>query len=278
MPNRRKKSGFLRALALLLPLCLVAALAVLVAMSKRQADLNRQLSRSIREGRLDAALALLQQGADPDGCADYQGQADFWSVFQGWFQKNKETPSASSSGLFMLLDAVSSQMCDCSNEQLRATVTALVNHGAAVNITSDEGFSLIYLSVMGPSTEITCLLLKRGANPDLPSGGRTPLMQAAGWAEPEDARLLLDAGADINRQDSSGDTALMYAVYNGREENVETLLEKHPNVNLRNQRGETALQIALSSMKSHTRTPFHAMDDEAWQPIVSMLKKHGGKP
>src|SRR5262245_26552969 len=103
MLHRTKKSGFLRVLALLLPLCFVAALVGVVAMSKRQADLNRQLGQSIRECKLDTALSLLQQGADPDGCVDNQGKADFWALVQRWFHRNKETPTASSSGLYLLV-------------------------------------------------------------------------------------------------------------------------------------------------------------------------------
>ena len=276
MPHLTQKRALYRALALLLPLCFITALAAFVAMSKRQADLNRQLGQSIRECKLDTALILLKQGANPDACDAYPQQVDLWSVVQRWFRRDEEKPTASSSGLYQLLD--SDQRCECSTEQLKAVVTALIDRGADVNVTSEDGFTPLYLSLQGPSTEITRLLVERGANPNLACSGRTPLVQAAGWSEPEDVRLLLDAGADIDWQDAEGDTALMYAVGNGREENVEALLEWHPNVNLRNYQGETALQRALSAMKSRTLTPFHAMDDDEWKPIVAMLKKRGGKP
>jgi ankyrin repeat protein len=44
---------------------------------------------------------------------------------------------------------------------------------------------------------------------------KTPLMVASGAARTAIARMLLDAGADVNRMNRIGETALTYAVVCG---------------------------------------------------------------
>lgn len=60
-------------------------------------------------------------------------------------------------------------------------------------------------------TEIVKLLLERGTNPN-PDGGMAsrhpPLVQAAHSGQVKYVRMLLDAGADVNRKDEHGHTAL----------------------------------------------------------------------
>ncbi len=79
------------------------------------------------------------------------------------------------------------------------------------------------LAVIYSRVDMVKLLLKSGVNPNIPSTtvNYTPLMQAASSANLELVKLLLDAGADLNAEDSSGQTALdaaaMYA--NSSEQN-----------------------------------------------------------
>jgi ankyrin repeat protein len=76
-------------------------------------------------------------------------------------------------------------------------------------------------------------------------------------------RSLLQAGADVNQQDSSGKTALMASVELGHMCLTQLLLSSGADVNKPNSRGETALHVAASGGKVDA---------------VRLLLRHGSNP
>ncbi|GAA0880506.1 hypothetical protein GCM10009119_34760 [Algoriphagus jejuensis] len=74
-----------------------------------------------------------------------------------------------------------------------------------------------------------------------PFGGSSPLITAAVFGKTEMARLLLDAGADINFQNNEGSTALISAAFFGRPEIVKLLLDKKADKTIKNKYNTTAL-------------------------------------
>ncbi len=76
---------------------------------------------------------------------------------------------------------------------------------------------------------------------------RTILMYAADWGDAETARMLLDAGAQVDLQDSAGNTALHRAVHARATEVVRLLLARSANPNLRDDDGVTPLVVAVRS-------------------------------
>lgn len=72
-----------------------------------------------------------------------------------------------------------------------------------------------------------------------PFGGSSPLISAALFGKTEEARILLDAGADINFQNNDGATALHVAAFFCRPEIVQLLLDKGADKNIRNKFGAT---------------------------------------
>ena len=103
-------------------------------------------------------------------------------------------------------------------------------------------------------------LLKRGADPNYKGkDGATPLLWAAAAGNHELVRLLLDADANCNDQDSLGQTALMLAVLGpsikdkgyrtdsaalDAQHTVQVLLAYKADVRIKNTKGETALSYA----------------------------------
>ncbi|HOX83114.1 MAG TPA: ankyrin repeat domain-containing protein [Chryseolinea sp.] len=75
-----------------------------------------------------------------------------------------------------------------------------------------------------------------------PFGGSSPLISAAVFGKPEAAKILIDAGADIDFQNNDGSTALITAAYFCRPEIVKMLLAKGANKTIVNKYGATAYQ------------------------------------
>jgi hypothetical protein len=75
-----------------------------------------------------------------------------------------------------------------------------------------------------------------------PFGGSSPLISAAVFGKPEAAKVLIDAGADLNFQNNDGSTALISAAYFCRPEIVKMLLDKGADKTITNKYGATAYQ------------------------------------
>ena len=137
-------------------------------------------------------------------------------------------------------------------ERTSEILQLLLDKGA--NAKSADGDSAL---LVANSLEKVKLLLARGANPNATgSYGSTPLMAAAEKGDNQIVEALLNAGADVNAQNSEADTALLLfldASDRRRKRNVEdyrvlvgTLLRvKNINVNAQNKKGETALMRAV---------------------------------
>jgi len=103
------------------------------------------------------------------------------------------------------------------------------------------------------------------ANPKLAqskgSGGDTPLMYAALYADTNSVRLLLDMGADTNARNEAGATALLWAVDD--LEKTRLLLESGADANARSDDGRTPVLLAASRFGASN--------------IVKVLVDHGAK-
>jgi len=71
-------------------------------------------------------------------------------------------------------------------------------------------------------------------------GGSSPLISAALFGKTEIAKLLIDAGADLNVQNNDGSTALITAAFFCRPQIVRMLLEKKADKTLKNNYKQTA--------------------------------------
>ena len=75
-----------------------------------------------------------------------------------------------------------------------------------------------------------------------PFGGSSPLISAALFDKAEIAKILIDAGADINFQNNEGSTALHTAAFFCRPEIVKMLLEKNADKTIKNKYSSTAYE------------------------------------
>jgi len=148
----------------------------------------------------------------------------------------------------------------------KETVALLVEHGADVNATSEDGDTVLRSAAARGQVEVVRLLLANGARSCAPRReGSTPLHEAVQpyWAphhSRELAAMLLAHGADVNARDGSGATPLHIAANGDAEGAVELLLSHGAEVNARDDHGQTPL---------HNATVF------APASVVEALLEHG---
>jgi hypothetical protein len=121
------------------------------------------------------------------------------------------------------------------------TVPALLLPIAALAANVDS--ELIEATRTGDTEHIRSLLVA-GADPNARDEGprnMTALMIAAGQGHTATARILIDAGAQVDAKDKVGATALMWAAYFGNTETAKLLLSCGAKVNETHNGGGTAL-------------------------------------
>ncbi|PSR54994.1 ankyrin repeat domain-containing protein [Adhaeribacter arboris] len=79
-----------------------------------------------------------------------------------------------------------------------------------------------------------------------PFGGSSPLITATIFDKPAEAKLLLEAGADVNFKNKEGSTALHTAAFFCRPQMVKMLLDKGADKTIKNGYGVTAYESVNS--------------------------------
>src|SRR5579871_2651561 len=174
-----------------------------------QQRLNDLLIAAIKAGDADAAISLLQQGADPNAEAEvkiYTWSSERipalelalrWHVrseaYENWLSGSKEEKinPALVKGLVKAGADVNARTSDVSSTPLENAAwmdepeiaTYLLDHGADLHQKgSRTGFPL-YTAVDSHSLSVVQLLLERGADPNQTHRGLTPLKRLKEYAE-----------------------------------------------------------------------------------------------
>lgn len=120
-----------------------------------------------------------------------------------------------------------------------------IKAGSDLNVLEPSRAStpLITAAALGKA-EAAKILIDAGADLNYKNiDGSTALHTAAAFGKAEVARILIDAGIDLNSKNNDGSTALHAAAFLCRVEIVEALLEKGADKTIKNKDGKTAFEI-----------------------------------
>lgn len=134
-----------------------------------------------------------------------------------------------------------------------AAIEEYIKSGQDVNATSYSGETLLQMACIqiGGRYEIVRMLIIAGADINRrDSVGMSTVLTAAGMADTNTLALLLDVGANINDSNVYGETPLHWAAY-GRYDNCKLLIEKNCNVNVMTKSGATPLFYAARSIDTN---------------------------
>jgi len=125
----------------------------------------------------------------------------------------------------------------------------------------------------------------RGGSPDrgrrAPTpGGMTPLMYAARDGRMETARMLLDAGADINVRDANDITPLIAAITNNHPDVARYLVERGADIKAVDWYGRTPLWAAVETrnMDKDNASFENSIDRAPFLELIQMLLERGTDP
>jgi ankyrin repeat protein len=161
------------------------------------------------------------------------------------------------------------------SEKRPAAVELLIQRGADLNART---------KYVPPSTSrtyegTTPQDLKPGqASEELSSGSLTPLMFAAREGDLQAARLLIQAGANLNLRGADGKDALGLALFNGNYEVASLLIDSHANVNQADAQRFTPLFWAVDRRNMETAPNFPWMVTTDPMFLIRKLLDAGANP
>jgi len=130
-------------------------------------------------------------------------------------------------------------------------LSSYINEGIDVNAyyTKSQDKTLLHYAILANQADIVKLLIENGADTEIPSKGRTPLMIAAANDRLQIARYLLDQGAIVDAVDKGGNTALYYSAKNASLRMNRLLVQRGADVKHNNNRRWMPHDNAISANK-----------------------------
>jgi ankyrin repeat protein len=188
-------------------------------------------------------------------------------------------------------------------------VKMLLDHGAKVNAKETwGGTTALMWAVAEMHPEVTKLLVDRGADvnaksnfvpsasgrgfegtsavapkanqatEEFASGWMTPLIFAARENDLESAKVLVQAGADVNAVGADGKDALGLALFDGSYDVASLLIDRHANVNHADAQRFTPLFWAVDRRNMETAPNFPWMVTTDPLPLIKKLLDAGANP
>jgi uncharacterized protein len=127
-------------------------------------------------------------------------------------------------------------------------VTTLINAGADVSCSDNDGCTPIFDAATSGRTEIIHVFIDAGANVSLrDKNGGTPICYAAKSGHVEAIMALKGAGGSVSSRDDNAQTAIFYAANYGHFKAIEALKHFGAEVSLRDENGSTPIFYAAKN-------------------------------
>jgi ankyrin repeat protein/beta-lactamase regulating signal transducer with metallopeptidase domain len=207
-----------------------------------------KLHRAAVGGHLDDVKALVNSGANVDvrqgkfkgaplQYAAAQGHAE---VVKFLIESQARVDSADTFGRTPLMWAATHGHLE--------VVQLLMNHGADRNARTNTGWTPLRYAIQSENVELIKFLKGQATLNELDGDGFSELHRAASGGHADRARILLDAGADVNvRQATFKGTPLQYAASSGHAEVVKLLLDRDAAIDATDSFGRTPLMWAAQA-------------------------------
>jgi ankyrin repeat protein len=262
MSRKRRSRILLR--ALLIPVVCTAGLAAYTTANMQRQKMENEFHHAVTLNDHSRAMALLEQGVNPNARWNYEPPASFWNTFVKIFRPGgQDSIGAGQNGPPFLTHAV------LYSKNL-SLIRAMLDKGADVNIKGPTDLSPLSAAAYSASdsgnTQVLELLLDRGADVNWADGnGITLLHILAPTKEEEVVKRVLAKGANANAKRKDNVTPLMLAAQMGRSEIAKALCEAGADVNAVDEDDRSALIYALGDGASVPPSP----------KVVDILIKHG---
>jgi len=237
--------------------CLVAT-ALMVAVVVGAGD--SALTKAVKAGDIQAARALIKQGADVNAKSGDGSTPLLWAA-DGGAHEIARALIAAKAKVDVATDLGVTPLLQAARIGDATMVDILLRAGANPSLAHPDGETPLMAASRSGNVAAVKALLARGAkvNDADKFQSETALMWAAAQGHVDVAGVLLEAGADPNKQahatslatrknadhPTGGFTALMWAARNGNESMVRRLAKGGANLNLKNGDGATAMMIAI---------------------------------
>lgn len=275
----------------------------------RQADGATALHWAVRANDLELADMLLRAGARVDAANAEGATPMLLAALNGSSPMIERLLQAGADPNAPLSDTGDTALMMTSRTGNAAAVKVLLDHGANVNAKETwGGTTALMWAVSEHHPGVVKMLVDKGADvnaksnfvpsasgrgfegtkpvaakPNQPaeefaSGLLTPLMFAAREDDLESARILIDAGANVNAAGGDGKDALGLALFNGSYNVASLLIDSHADVNHADAQRFTPLFWAVDRRNMETAPNFPWMVTTDPLPVIKKLLDAGANP
>ncbi|MEP7311598.1 MAG: ankyrin repeat domain-containing protein [Pseudomonadota bacterium] len=163
-------------------------------------------------------------------------------------------------------------------------VRLLLAHGAKVDAQTRTGATPAFRSPASMSGSKGAGIVRGGwparGERDPTPGAKTPLLYVAREGHEQVAKVLLDAGADIEKADADGVTPLLMAILNGNLPLAQTLIARGASVKVSDWYGQTPLWSAVDLRNRDVAGPArdNGVDRAAALALITTLLDKGADP